>query len=287
MKILVTGAKGQLGTEMMVRAEASRHTYVFTDVLEDAAKGILQLDITDPNAIPADVDVIINCAAYTDVNRAESDEQTAMKVNALAPALLAKAAKASGALLIHISTDYVFDGKTDRPYRENDPAVPLSAYGRTKLAGEKAIETEGCRYMIFRTAWLYSNHGRNFFLTMARLTAEKQEVNVVDDQRGTPTYAGDLADLIYNIVENGDLAATGTYHYTDEGDCTWYEFAKAINDMLGHGCSVRPCRTEDYPSPAARPACSVLDKTKVKETFGIEIPHWRDSLAKAVNNMKL
>lgn len=287
MKILVTGAKGQLGTEMMVRAEASRHTYVFTDVHGDAARGIRQLDITDPNVIPEDADVIINCAAYTDVNGAESDENAAMNVNALAPALLAKAAKASGALLIHISTDYVFDGKTDRPYKETDMPAPLSAYGRTKLAGEMAIETEGCRYMIFRTAWLYSNHGRNFFLTMARLTAEKQEINVVDDQRGTPTYAGDLADLIYNIVENGTLEATGTYHYTNEGDCTWYEFAKAINDMLGHGCSVRPCRTEDYPSPAARPARSVLDKTKVKEAFGIEIPHWRESLAKAVNNMKL
>lgn len=283
MKILVTGAKGQLGCEMMARAGASRHTYVFTDVSEDAERGIGQLDITEPDAVPEDVDVIINCAAYTDVNKAETDEQTAMKVNSCAPALLANAAKASGAMLIHISTDYVFDGKSDRPYKEDDAAAPLNAYGRTKLAGEKAIVETGCRYMIFRTAWLYSNHGRNFFLTMARLTAEKEEINVVDDQRGTPTYAGDLADLIYNIVENETFAATGIYHFTDEGDCSWYDFASAINTMLGHSCSVRACRTEDYPSPALRPACSILDKTKIKDTFGIDIPHWRDSLSKAIN----
>ena len=284
MKIVVTGSLGQLGYELMRQAKESQHTYIFTDVRESELT--TSLDITDAEAVEAfigdDVDVIINCAAYTDVNRAESDEAMAQKINSDAPGNLARAALKADALLIHISTDYVFDGKGYLPYNEESQTGPLSAYGRTKLSGEKAVEESGCRYMIFRTAWLYSLTGRNFFLTMADLTASKPMLKVVYDQVGTPTYAADLAFLIAHIIEENKLDRTGLYHYTNEGVCSWYDFTKEINDLLGHTCNVMPCRTEEFPTPAARPHYSVLEKKKVRETFGLEIPHWKESLRLAV-----
>lgn len=285
MKIVVTGALGQLGQEIMKLAAGSEHEFVFTDIR--ATDNVSLLDITDADAVDAfvgkEVDVIVNCAAYTDVNKAESDEESARQINAAAAGILASAAAKADALLIHVSTDYVFDGTSTVPYREDCLPAPTGAYGRTKLEGERLVQESGCRYMIFRTAWLYSLSGRNFFLTMVNKTAELPQMTVVFDQTGTPTYAGDLAYLISHIIENGFLDRTGIYHYTDEGVCSWYDFAKEINSLVGHTCNVMPCRTEDYPTPARRPHYSVLDKAKVRETFGIEIPHWRDSLVMAVN----
>lgn len=285
MKIVVTGALGQLGQEIMKLAAGSEHEFVFTDIR--ATDNVSLLDITDADAVDAfvgkDVDVIVNCAAYTDVNKAESDEESARQINAAAAGILASAAAKADALLIHVSTDYVFDGTSTVPYREDCLPAPTGAYGRTKLEGERLVQESGCRYIIFRTAWLYSLSGRNFFLTMVNKTAELPQMKVVFDQTGTPTYAGDLAYLISHIIENGFLDRTGIYHYTDEGVCSWYDFAKEINSLVGHTCNVMPCRTEDYPTPARRPHYSVLDKAKVRETFGIEIPHWRDSLVMAVN----
>jgi len=285
MKIVVTGALGQLGQEIMKLAAGSEHEFVFTDIR--ATDNVSLLDITDADAVDAfvgkDVDVIVNCAAYTDVNKAESDEESARQINAAAAGILASAAAKADALLIHVSTDYVFDGTSTVPYREDCLPAPTGAYGRTKLEGERLVQESGCRYMIFRTAWLYSLSGRNFFLTMVNKTAELPQMKVVFDQTGTPTYAGDLAYLISHIIENGLLDRTGIYHYTDEGVCSWYDFAKEINSLVGHTCNVMPCRTEDYPTPAKRPHDSVLDKAKVRGTFGIEIPHWRDSLVMAVN----
>ena len=285
MKIVVTGALGQLGQEIMKLAAGSEHEFVFTDIR--ATDNVSLLDITDADAVDAfvgkDVDVIVNCAAYTDVNKAESDAESARQINAAAAGILASAAAKADALLIHVSTDYVFDGTSTVPYREDCLPAPTGAYGRTKLEGERLVQESGCRYMIFRTAWLYSLSGRNFFLTMVNKTAELPQMKVVFDQTGTPTYAGDLAYLISHIIENGLLDRTGIYHYTDEGVCSWYDFAKEINSLVGHTCNVMPCRTEDYPTPAKRPHYSVLDKAKVRGTFGIEIPHWRDSLVMAVN----
>ena len=279
----MTGALGQLGREICRLAESSEHTYVFTD--SRVQSGVSKLDITDPEAVKAAVqgiDVIVNCAAYTDVNRAETDPETARKVNAFAPAALAQAAKAAGAMLIHVSTDYVFDGTSNVPYTEDAAKNPLSVYGRTKLEGENAVAASGCRHLIFRTSWLYSNTGKNFFLTMADLTGSKPEIKVVADQAGTPTYAYDLAYLITYIIEENLLDRTGVYNYSNEGVCSWFDFAAEICSMLGHTCRVVPCRTEDYPSPAARPHYSVMDKAKVKRDFGIEVPYWRRSLELAV-----
>ena len=283
MRILVTGALGQLGREICRLAESSEHTYVFTD--SRVQSGVSKLDITDPEAVKAAVqgiDVIVNCAAYTDVNRAETDPETARKVNAFAPAALAQAAKAAGAMLIHVSTDYVFDGTSNVPYTEDAAKNPLGVYGRTKLEGENAVAASGCRHLIFRTSWLYSNTGKNFFLTMADLTGSKPEIKVVADQAGTPTYAYDLAYLITYIIEENLLDRTGVYNYSNEGVCSWFDFAAEICSLLGHSCRVVPCRTEDYPSPAARPHYSVMDKAKVKRDFGIEVPYWRRSLELAV-----
>ena len=283
MKILVTGALGQLGREISRLTESSEHTYIYTDVR--ACEGVSSLDITDAAAVDAAVqgiDVIINCAAYTDVNKAEGDAQAARMVNALAPAVLAEAAKAAGAMLIHVSTDYVFDGQTNVPYTEDVARNPLGVYGRTKMEGEDAIVNSGCRHLIFRTSWLYSTTGKNFFLTMAELTASKPELKVVVDQVGTPTYAYDLAYLITYIIEENLLDRNGVYNYSGEGVCSWFDFASEINSQMGHTCRIVPCRSEEYPTPAERPHYSVMDKSKVKRDFGIEIPYWRHSLAMAV-----
>ena len=287
MKVLVTGSSGQLGHEIMRLAACSEHEYIFTDVrASDNGAAISRLDITDGSSvietIGPDVDVIVNCAAYTDVNRAESDPDTAFMVNSLAAGNLAKAALEADALLIHISTDYVFDGIANTPYGEDSHPAPCNVYGKTKHAGEQAVIASGCRYMIFRTSWLYSNTGKNFFLTMAELTAQKPSLKVVVDQVGTPTYAYDLAEFIYSLIEEGNIGRTGVYHYSNEGVCSWYDFAQEICMLLGHTCRIEPCLTGQFPSPAARPHYSVMDKTKVKETFGIYIPHWKESLVLAV-----
>ena len=282
MKILVIGAKGQLGHEIMKLSSSVEHKFVFADLLGDGEE-VKSLDITDmqqvQQAVSDDVDAIINCAAYNNVDGAEDDEAAAMKLNAEAVANLAAAAKETNALLIHFSTDYVFDGKANVPYTEEDTPSPQSAYGRSKLAGEEAIANSGCRYMIFRTAWLYSLTGRNFIKTMVNKCAASASIKVVIDQAGTPTNAYDLAYLIMHIIETNQLDKTGIYHYTNEGVASWYDFAKEINDMLGYTCDVQPCRTSEFPRKATRPNYSVLDKKKVKDTFGVQIPHWRESLA--------
>lgn len=280
---------GQLGRSFRRTMALSDHRCVYTDVRD--GDGVAALDITDPEAVAAavrenSIDVIVNCAAYTNVNKAEEEEDLAYRINALAPGILAKAAKEAGALLIHVSTDYVFDGTGHVPYTEDMPVSPLSAYGRTKQAGEQMIMDSGCRYMIFRTAWLYSTFGGNFVQTIYDKTASQPTVNVVSDQIGTPTYAQDLADLLAAIIEEDKLDRTGIYHFTDEGVCSWYDFAKEICDISGHLCDVRPCRTSDYPSKTKRPHYSVLDKTKVKDTFGMEIPHWKDSLRFCIRQME-
>lgn len=277
LNVLVTGAGGQLGSEMRRLGSAASNDYLFTDATE--------LDITDAGAIRRTmaerrIDVVVNCAAYTDVERAEREPATADRLNREAAGVLAAAVREADAMLIHISTDYVFDGASPEPYTEESPAAPQSVYGRTKLAGEEAIRASGCKHLILRTSWLYSEYGHNFLKTMLRLTAERERLNVVFDQTGTPTYAGDLALAIFSIVEKGMYAGNeGTYHFSDEGACSWYDFAVEIAAAVGHDkCRIEPCRTADYPTAARRPAYSVLDKSKLKRTFGIEIPHWRESM---------
>ena len=285
MNILVTGANGQLGREMQRLGAVSPNNYIFTDVAE--------LDVTDAGAVlraaeQTRAEAIVNCAAYTNVERAEEDEATADLLNRLAPANLAAAAAATGATLIHISTDYVFDGTAHLPYAEQAPTAPLGVYGRTKLAGEQAVEASGCSYLILRTAWLYSAFGNNFLKTMLRLTAERESLSVVFDQIGTPTYAGDLALGIFSVIEGGQLRGNeGIYHFSDEGACSWYDFAVEIAAAVGHDkCRIAPCHTAEYPSKAPRPAYSVLDKSKFKPTFGIEIPHWRESMLYCLKTMQ-
>ena len=277
MNILVTGANGQLGREMQRLSAVSPNNYTFTDVAE--------LDVTDAGAVRQAVaqtraEVIVNCAAYTNVERAEEDEAAADRLNRGAAENLARAAEANGATLIHVSTDYVFDGTAHTPYREDTAPSPLGAYGRTKLAGERAVMASGCRYLIFRTAWLYSEYGHNFLKTMLRLTSERDTLQVVFDQIGTPTYAGDLALAIFSLIETGRYAGNeGVYHFTDEGVCSWYDFAVEIAAAAGHdSCRIIPCHTSEFPTKAQRPAYSVLDKTKIKTTFQMDIPHWREAM---------
>ena len=284
MNILVTGANGQLGMEMRNVSSSSADMYIFTDVAE--------LDITDADAVDRviaseKVDVIVNCAAYTNVDKAEEDEQTADLINHRAVAILASAAAKYGATLIHISTDYVFDGRNCVPYKEDDATSPTGAYGRTKLAGEHAVIESGCRYLIFRTAWLYSPYGKNFVKTMMKLTAEKDSLSVVFDQVGTPTCAADLAALIYKVITDRMLDRQGIYHFSNEGVCSWYDFAVEIRDICGNTCDISPCHSDEFPSKVRRPHFSVLDKTRVKETFNAKITYWRDSLIKTIYTVKL
>lgn len=285
LNILITGARGQLGSSLRQLGSVSPNNYLATDVAE--------LDITDAGAVLQTVkeqriDVIVNCAAYTNVEKAEEDEPTADLLNHKAAAYLAAAAKETGATLIHVSTDYVFDGTANRPCTEETPTAPRSVYGATKLHGEEEVLASGCRYVILRTAWLYSEYGRNFLRTMLRLTEEKEVLRVVFDQTGTPTYAGDLAEAIFDIVEHRKYEGReGIYHFSDEGVCSWYDFARAIAEYAGNSaCDIRPCHSDEFPSKAVRPAYSVLDKTKIKETFGIVIPHWTDSLRKCIGNIE-
>lgn len=291
MNILVTGANGQLGTELRNVTAGSRDNYIFSDVTLLPDVETLSLDITNIDALrivcdSEKVDVIVNCAAYTDVDKAEDDTATAMLLNCSAVGNLAKVAAERNAVLMHISTDYVFHGDRPVPCREDCPTDPTGVYGSTKLAGEKEIEKSGCRSVIIRTAWLYSPYGRNFVKTMLRLTEERDSLKVVFDQVGTPTYAWDLASLIAKIIEERLLDNTGIYHFSNEGAISWYDFAKAVSEIGGTRCDIQPCHTEEFPSKVERPRFSVLDKTKVKQTFGITIPYWRDSLAACIERIK-
>ena len=285
MNILVTGANGQLGNEMRRLGAVSPNNYIFTDVAE--------LDITNADAVMHvakhySIDAIINCAAYTNVDKAESDQETAELINATAVGNLARAMKEVGGTLFHVSTDYVFGCDGNTPRTEEMPLNPLGVYGLTKLHGEQAIEASGCKALIFRTAWLYSEFGNNFLKTMLRLTAEKEQLNVVFDQVGTPTYAGDLALAIFSIIEAGVYPGNeGIYHFSNEGVCSWYDFAVEIAAAAGHtGCRINPCHSSEFPSPVTRPPYSVLDKTKIKNTFDIDIPHWRESMEYCIKRLK-
>ena len=285
MNILVTGANGQLGSEMRRVGSVSPNNYIFTDIAE--------LDITDSNAVLAfvadnNISVIVNCAAYTNVDKAEDDEQTAELINATAVKNLAMAAKNNNATLFHISTDYVFGTDSNTPRTEDMAVKPLGAYGRTKLHGEQAIAEVGCKALIFRTAWLYSEFGNNFLKTMLRLTSERSEINVVFDQVGTPTYAADLAVLIFSIIEYGIYEGNdGVYHFSNEGVCSWYDFAREIAVAAGNTkCQINPCHSSEFASKVRRPPYSVLDKSKVKRVFGVDIPHWRDSMLHCLSRLK-
>lgn len=290
MKILVTGANGQLGTEIRNLGPGHGDDYIFTDVNNIPGVATEFLDITDREAVGAfvrerGVGAIVNCAAYTNVEKAEDDQFSAQMLNCVAAANLAGAASDSGATLIHISTDYVFGGTSSVPYREDDLKSPLGVYGRTKLAGEQAVTESGCKSIIIRTAWLYSPYGKNFVKTMRTLTAEKDSISVVYDQVGSPTCAADLASLIVGIISEGMLDRTGIYHFTDEGAVSWYDFAQAICRLSGNTCDIRPVRSSEFPTKAKRPQYSVLDKAKVKETFGVSIPYWLDSLQDTINRL--
>lgn len=286
MNILVTGANGQLGTALRNSSANSVDKYIFTDVTE--------LDITDADAVKKAVtnngiDVIVNCAAYTNVDKAEDDAQFAELLNATAVRNLAEAVKHNDGTLIHVSTDYVFGKEPyNVPCREDQTGTPTGVYGLTKLHGEQEIKKSGVKALIFRTAWLYSEYGRNFVKTMLNLTSTKPELKVVFDQTGTPTYAQDLADAIFHIIENRMINGNeGIYHYSNEGVCSWFDFTKIIAELAGNTqCDIQPCHSSEFPSKVVRPSYSVLDKTKFKETFGIKVPYWTDSLKKCIKNLK-
>lgn len=291
MNILVTGACGQLGREIQIVSRDSADNFFFTDVCDGCEK----LDITDSDAVRAyvsahGIDVILNCAAWTNVDAAEDPVNRGFveALNSTAPGILAGAMQETDGLLVHISTDYVFcpDAGGNVPLGEDEATAPASVYGITKLEGEQAIQKSGCRYLIIRTAWLYSEYGRNFVKTMLNLTSSKPAISVVNDQKGTPTYALDLAMAILKIVPQ--FKESGIYHFSDEGECTWFEFATAIAGLAGHkNCKVLPCSSEDFPSRVHRPAYSVLDKTRIKAEFAVEVPQWLDSLKVCLKNLNV
>nr|WP_320037542.1 dTDP-4-dehydrorhamnose reductase [uncultured Bacteroides sp.] len=280
--ILITGANGQLGNEMrLLSSENNQYNYFFTDVQE--------LDICDEHAIQKfvtenQIDVIVNCAAYTAVDKAEDNADLCRKLNAVAPGYLAKVAESRGAAMIQVSTDYVFNGTNHVPYTEEEPTCPASVYGNTKLEGEQNVMSNCSKAIVIRTAWLYSTFGNNFVKTMIRLGNERESLGVVFDQIGTPTYARDLAKAIYAAINKGIVP--GIYHFSNEGVCSWYDFTLAIHRIAGIStCKVSPLHTADYPAKAPRPHYSVLDKTKIKKTFDIEIPHWEVSLQECINDI--
>lgn len=284
MNILVTGANGQLGRHFGLLAPQSAHHWLFTDVAE---LDITSREAVDEYVVANGINLIVNCAAYTNVDRAESDEQTALRINGAAVGILADAMQKVGGTLIHFSTDYVFGGnKNNTPCTEDEPVNPTGAYGRTKLAGEQAVAN--CHHLIFRTSWLYSEYGKNFLLTMLNLTATRPELNVVFDQVGTPTYAGDLAKAVFSIIENGEYSQQeGIFNYANEGVCSWYDFTKEIARQSGHtACRIMPCHSNEFPSPVKRPAYSVLDKTKFKQIFKQEVPYWTEALSRCLTNIK-
>ena len=287
MNILITGSNGQLGTEMRtLSAEHPKHQYFFTDVI--AADGVQTLDITDKTAVSAFVqahaiDLIVNCAAYTNVDKAEEDEATAMKINADALSVLGS----QGVKVIHVSTDYVFSGDEHKPCKESDPVAPRTVYGRTKYEGEKRLLAVCPDAVILRTAWLYSPYGNNFVKTMIRLGKEKDKLGVVFDQIGTPTYAADLAWAIFTVIES-PVWHPGIYHFTNEGVCSWYDFTIAILSLAGiTTCPVSPISSEEYVYKTPRPHYSVLDKSKFKKTFGVTIPYWLDGLQRCMEKLKV
>lgn len=279
-RLLITGADGQLGRSLRALGEAG-HELIFTDVA--------QLDISDAAAVGravSEVDFVVNCAAYTAVDRAESEPELAEKINVLGVRNLAEACAAHDKTLLHISTDYVFDGRSATPYKEDDPPVPLGVYGRTKLAGEQAVRAAGCRGAIVRTAWLYSEYGHNFLRTMLRLGASQQEIRVVSDQLGTPTYAGDLAAAILRVLPDAANKKGEIYHYSDRGQTSWSGFAAEIMRVAGLTATIVPIPTAEYPTPAARPAYSLLDKSKIMRDFGLKIPVWEESLKRCIANIR-
>lgn len=290
MNILVTGANGQLGREMQAVTRESKDHYIFTDVCE----GYTHLDITSADDIRQmvrqnQVKCVINCAAWTNVDAAETAGDIVERLNATAPGYLAEAMAEVGGLLVHVSTDYVFGAEPyNTPCREDQQGTPTGVYGQTKLHGEQLIKRSGADHIIIRTAWLYSEFGHNFVKTMMGLTASKPQLNVVFDQCGTPTYALDLAAAIFDIVENRKYVGhSGVYHYSNEGVCSWYDFAVNIARLAGNtDCDIRPCHSDEFPSPVKRPAYSVLDKTKIKRVFGLDIPYWTDSLRQCMQRMK-
>ena len=282
--ILVTGSNGQLGNELrlVVEEKDKVNNYFFTDVAE--------LDITNKNdvsnfLVSNNINIVVNCAAYTNVDKAEDDKEKANLINHIGPKNLAEVCRDRNGFLIHISTDYVFDGTKNTPYTETDKTKPLGVYGETKLRGENAIINSGCEFVIIRTSWLYSSFGHNFLKTMQKLTAERESLNVVFDQVGTPTYAYDLANVINTIIQkNENDIKNQIYHYSNEGVCSWYDFAVAINEALGHNCNIKPCHSNEFPSKVIRPSFSVLDKTKIKSALEIEIQHWRESMGNCIKS---
>jgi dTDP-4-dehydrorhamnose reductase len=284
--ILVTGSNGQLGNELrrIVEDKDKINKYYFTDIAD--------LDITDKNAVAEfliknNFDIAVNCAAYTNVDKAEDDKEKADLINHIGPKNLAEVCRDNNCFLIHVSTDYVFDGTKNTPYTETDETKPLGVYGITKLNGENAIISSGCEYVIIRTSWLYSSFGKNFLKTMQKLTAEKESLKVVFDQVGTPTYAGDLANVIYKIIlKNDGNIKNQIYHFSNEGVCSWYDFTVAINEVFGHNCKVLPCHSDEFPSKVTRPSFSVLDKTKIKEALKVEIPHWKEAIGEFIKVLK-
>ena len=284
MNIIVTGAHGQLGRSINdISCHFLQYNFTFTD--------IDTLDISDYRAVELffleqQPDIIINCAAYTAVDKAETEPQQAMSINANVVDNLAKLACKNNIFFIHISTDYVFDGKGYKPYKEDDTTNPISVYGKTKLSGEQAMQKQGCRGAIIRTSWLYSEYGNNFVKTMMRLGTERKQLNVVNDQIGSPTYAGDLAKAIMEIVnKQKQIEQIEIYHFSNEGVASWYDFAKEIIQLHGCTCEVLPIPSDQYPTPAQRPFYSILDKQKIKSHFSINIPHWKESLEKCMKRM--
>lgn len=290
-RILVTGGNGQLGTELRLLAQSSSRQWFFSDVVEREGVETILLDITDRDAVGKfvrenEIDTIVNCAAYTNVEGAEDDFERCDLLNRVAPEILAGIARTAGALLIQISTDFIFDGTATTPIPEDAPARPLSVYGKTKYAGELAVIASDCRYLIFRTAWLYSPFGRNFTKTMMQLTADKERIKVVIDQVGTPTSALTLASLIADVIENDKYRENGIYHVTDEGVASWFDFAFAVGQICGNKCLVEPCMSDAFPQKAVRPHYSVLDKARVKADFGFTIPYWRDALKVCIDRIR-
>lgn len=291
--ILVTGANGQLGNEIRIVAQSSSDSYIFTNINHIDGVETTYLDITDLKAVRKivtehQVNAIVNCAAYTNVDKAEEDVALCTLLNRQAPENLAIAMKEVDGLLVHISTDYVFGGDSyNTPYKEEQQGTPTGVYGYTKFLGEQAIQAVGCNHVIIRTAWLYSEFGKNFCKTMMNLTATKPQLKVVFDQVGTPTYALDLARAIAMVLERFDGSQTGIYHYSNEGVCSWFDFTKMIAEYSGKTeCDVQPCHSDEFPSPVKRPSYSVLDKTKIKKVFGVKIPYWTDSLKQCISNLK-
>lgn len=305
MNILVTGANGQLGNEMRIVTKGSQDHFIFTDVVDASEESVAMLkklagddictdtehlDITNLTDIRLcvrkyNIDAIVNCAAYTNVDAAEDNERIAELLNAKAPEYLATAMKEVDGLLIQISTDYVFGKEPyNTPCNEDQQGTPTGVYGLTKLHGEQAIQKVGCKHIIIRTAWLYSEFGKNFVRTMLNLTATKPQLKVVFDQTGTPTYAKDLAFAITTALKNPIF---GTYHFSNEGVCSWFDFTKMIAEYAcNNDCDIQPCHSEEFPSKVKRPSYSVLDKTKIKETLGIKVPYWTDSLKTCIKNLK-